>query len=284
MLIEHSQETIDTASVKAPLKLQKIVIAYDGSNSAKRALHDAELLAFQHHAELLILFVDGADAISEETGLSNAANASLQVTAHGIHNQWIHRIGAVHEVIHEVCCDFAADLLMIGAYGHGSQERQTLGSSTEKLLRTESCPVLTYGPAVAQDLFARERGGPVLFTIALPCIPAQLPKALSLIKLFDVSIEVFHTVAGPRRHDAHWFENECLSVAKSFREQGVHAQWNVVYGDPALSICNMSDQIKSPFILMPLKRRNELSTTTSDNVAARVVRRATVPVLSYRFN
>jgi nucleotide-binding universal stress UspA family protein len=175
-------------------------------------------------------------------------------------------------------------MLMMGAYGHGRQDRETLGSTAEHLLREVSCPVIAYGPRVTRSILEAERFGPALFPIAMPCNDAQIPGAIGLAKLFHCSVEVFYAVPYPAHSELKWTEQECLRVTTVFRAEGVRAGWSLVYGTPDLAVWSKSTELKSPFILMPLKRRKGLSATTSDNVAAHVIRHASVPVVTYTFD
>ena len=55
--------------------------------------------------------------------------------------------GPVVRAIRQEARDLPADLIVMGTHGQGGFERFLLGSVTEKILRTVTCPVLTIPPA-----------------------------------------------------------------------------------------------------------------------------------------
>lgn len=279
-----AQASIFPESAPAPsaVALARIVVAYDGSASADEALKDAALLAGRHRSEVLIVHVE-QPAFSRESPAC-LSNASHHLAGSGVRHRGIRRLGSTGEMLLRVCGEEEADLLMMGAYGFGKQDRETLGSTAERLLRVAPCPVFTYGPKTHRSVLDGEQTGPVLFPIAFPCNDAQVPQAIKLAKLFRCAVEVFSAVPYPTRRIVQWLEAESLRVAGKFRAQGIRTSWSFVYGAPDLAIWNKSVELKSPFILMPLRQRESLSASTSDNVAAHVIRHAQMPVLSYRFN
>lgn len=264
-------------------RLDRIVVAYDGSAYADNALKDAALLAGKQHSEVLIVHIEPPNCVEGDVA-GNLAKASLALASNGVHSRGIHRFGSVGEMLRAVCREENVDLLMMGAYGRGRQDRETLGSTAEQLLREVTCPVITYGPRVSHSILETDRSGPALFPIAMPCNDGQIPGAIGLAKLFHSSLEVFYAVPYPAHCELKCTERECLRVTSIFRAEGVKAGWSLVYGTPDLAVWSKSTELKSPYILMPLKRRDRLSATTSDNVAAHVIRHSSVPVITYTFD
>jgi nucleotide-binding universal stress UspA family protein len=161
-------------------------------------------------------------------------------------------------------------------------DRQTLGSTAEFLLRAVPCPTLTYGPNVLStfDLFSQR--GPILVPISLPCNPDYLDKAISISRLFGAGIEILHVAAHASSTAIRDLECECQELSYRLRSGGVHAQWSLYCGLPDNVIRSRAAELNSPFILMPLRWGHRLSSMTSDNVAAHVIRCCKVPVMTYR--
>lgn len=276
-----------SAAESRSLRLRRILVAHDGSPSANVALMDA--IGFGRHfdAEVLVVHIE-APAVTGigVYGAENVIRPDLeqikqQIMASGVRSKEIHGKGAVGETLLGLCCEESADMLMMGAYGFSDQKRASLGSTTEYLLRTAPCPVLTYGPKTAATALTRKHKGPVLFPVSLPCDTALITEGIALAALFGVSVEAFHVVTGNPIHDYRWFETKCRAISSRFREKGIQAGWSFLYGRADLDILVKCMEIDSPFILMPLKRRQGLSAPNSDNIVAHVLQLARIPVMTY---
>lgn len=270
--------------------LRRLLVAHDGSAAAEKAFKDATSLARRFQAEITMAYIEahGPKARSErERDWDVAAICDLEemrtrLAADGIRSRVLFREGSVAEALLRLCEEEQTELLLLGAYGHGDTERQTLGSTAEHLLRTITCPVVIYGPDVRSSLLSNEYAGPALLPIALPCAECALVGAVSLAKLLGVSVELFHSVMNrDAPHELRWFEGECRSAAAKLRRSGIRTEWSFLYGPPDATILAKSSEVHSPFLLMPLKRRSTLSAAESDNVAANVIRRSRVPVITY---
>jgi nucleotide-binding universal stress UspA family protein len=141
---------------------------------------------------------------------------------------------------------------------------------------------LIYGPEVASGFDAFTHDGPVLLPVSLPCSTGQLERAMKIAKLFDVGLEILHVAEHMDRTLIHDLERQCEQLADRLRCGGIYAQWSLYCGIPDSVIPGRGAEIDSPFILMPLKWRNRLSSMTSDNVAAHVIRCSKIPVMTYR--
>lgn len=276
----------------AALSLKKIVVGYDASPSSERALHDAITIGKQFQSEIVLVQVNSPDdylassfeaARGETTQQFHDLQSLRQVLANqGLRSRSIVRNGIVGDTLFNVCCDEDADLLLLGAYGYRQRDRKTLGSTAEFLLRAVPCPTLTYGPDVCSTLDSLSQRGPVLVPISLPCNEEYLEMAARIAQLFGTGVEILH-VAGQRPPAVlRELEDECQKLSYRLRSGGIHARWSLYCGLPENVIRNRAGEIDSPFILMPLRWGHELSSMTSDNVAAHVIRRSKVPVMTYK--
>jgi nucleotide-binding universal stress UspA family protein len=114
-----------------------VLVAWNGSREATRAVHDA--LPLLHAAERVTLCaVGGAAAASLD-----AAAAMLQRHGLTVHS---HRAdqpdGDAGEVLLALCRSQGADLLVMGAYGHTRLRELVFGGATRHVLRTATLPVL----------------------------------------------------------------------------------------------------------------------------------------------
>ena len=272
-------------------QLHRMVVAHDGSSAAEHALEDAAALASRFAAEIVLVRVElpdqdmpGAEIEREFT----QDHADLKIVSdrlinRGLKSRAVLRTGLVGDVLFRVVNDENADLLLLGAYGQGTKDRATLGSTAEFLLRAIPCPVLTYGPNAASGLLEHMKGpSGILLPINLPCDQHSLVPAIAIAKLFGKSLELLHVCPAPGLADEEpWAQNSCDELACGIRQAGIPAS-SFLMGTPETSICSCASARSSPVILFPLTSRNRLSSITSDNVAAKVIRRASVPVMSYR--
>lgn len=286
LLNSRDASSADPASSNA---FRKIMVAHDGSAASDRALADAADLARRLHAELFIACVESPEDTRADGPRAHREPQFSEENYEGDATELIAPVhtlvakGAVQTTLLRFCEDKQIDLLLLGAYGHGPQDRLTLGSTAERLLRTVRCPCVVYGPKASGRVFSNAHAGPALLPVSLPCSESDMLEAITIAKAFGASVEIYHSVVHREApHELRWCERECKTVAALLRREGIRTEWSFLYGDPAASICCKSTEIHSPFVLMPLKPRGTLSLPTSDNVAAGVIRRSTVPVLTYR--
>lgn len=286
-----SQQIRGSKQHDLPYSLQRLVVAHDASAASEQALNDAVFLAEKFHSEILLVHVQAlTDETTPEESAENHADllaVTRRLTAIGIRSRQILRAGVVGDTLFNICCEENADLLLLGAYGYGTQDRPTLGSTAEYLLRAIPCPVLTYGPSVSSSLSSIRDDASILVPISLPCDHAQLRMAVRIAKLFGAKLELLHVedsmhrmLSGSERPQDR--EHECEALASQVRREGVQVQWSLLYGKPDEVIDQRSRELGSPFILIPLKWKDRLSSITSDNVAAHVIRGSKLPIMTYR--
>ncbi len=286
-----SQQIQDSKQHDASHSLQRLVVAHDASVASEQALSDAVFLAEKFHSEILVVHVQTlTDETTSQESAENHADllaVTRRLEAIDIRSRQILRAGVVGDTLFNICCEENADLLLLGAYGYGAQDRLTLGSTAEYLLRAIPCPVLTYGPSVSSSLSSIRDEARILVPISLPCDHAQLRMAVGIAKLFGAKLELLHVedsmgsmLSGSKT--TRDFEHECEAVASQARREGVQVEWSLLYGKPDEVIDQRSGELGSPFILIPLKWGDRLSSVTSDNVAAHVIRRSKLPIMTYR--
>ena len=124
----------------SPMEFQPIarpLLAYDGSQRAAAAMHEAAELATALGLPLTVLHVGKDDAAAHHV----LDEARRYLATHRVEAEYVTRAGHANEVILEVMVDGQHDLLVIGAYGHSRIIEMVLGSTTEYVLRNASSPV-----------------------------------------------------------------------------------------------------------------------------------------------
>jgi nucleotide-binding universal stress UspA family protein len=116
----------------------RIVVAWDGSAPAARALGDA--LPFLRMAEMVELV-----SVTDEKDLSRlvpGSDAARQLARHGVNvtvTNLLSENGDVSETLRQQASRVAADLIVMGGYQHSRLREWVLGGVTQALL--SSCPV-----------------------------------------------------------------------------------------------------------------------------------------------
>jgi nucleotide-binding universal stress UspA family protein len=123
-----------------PLRFQPItrpVLAYDGSQRAAAAMHEAAELAAALGLPLTVLHVAKDDANANRV----IDEARRYLATHRVEAEFVTRGGHANESILAYMAEGTYDLLVIGAYGHSRIIEMVLGSTTEYVLRNASVPV-----------------------------------------------------------------------------------------------------------------------------------------------
>jgi nucleotide-binding universal stress UspA family protein len=134
----------------------KILLAYDGSTGAKKALDIAIELARESHAELWALGVEEhlphfTATVSEIEAEKEFANHSFQQcfsAAHlhalqaGVELKTVIRAGHVARTILDYAKEGRFDLLILGRSGHSGVWERFLGTTAEKVSQHAPCHVL----------------------------------------------------------------------------------------------------------------------------------------------
>ena len=120
-----------------------MVIAWDGSRTATRALHDAmPLLSRTEKVELLTIHHGHRDDDSEEIA---AIDISAHLARHDVNVEArvmvADDIDAADLLLSHVS-DSSADMMVMGAYGHSRLRELVLGGMTRGILRAMTVPVL----------------------------------------------------------------------------------------------------------------------------------------------
>jgi nucleotide-binding universal stress UspA family protein len=124
-----------------PLKLDKVMVCWDGSRPAARAIGDAVPLFERAKAIEIVVVTSERDKSGEITG----ANMKRHLARHGI-NVEIKRIAAgsadVQTAILAHAADSGADFIVMGGYGHSRLREFILGGVTRSILKSMPVPVL----------------------------------------------------------------------------------------------------------------------------------------------
>jgi nucleotide-binding universal stress UspA family protein len=126
---------------KAPLKLDKVMVCWDGSRQAARAIGDAmPLLAKAGRVEIVIIANEPGkqDEIAGVDMGQHLARHGLKVDLERIPRGDV----AVADALLSHAADSGADFLVMGGYGHSRLREFVLGGVTRSIFRSMTLPTL----------------------------------------------------------------------------------------------------------------------------------------------
>ena len=121
---------------------RRVLIAWDGSREATRALNDA--LPLLGAAEAVLLITIHSRSHHLEHGHPAIARVVRHLARHGISVQVEQTVGEgpVSEILLSRSADAAVDLIVAGAYGHSPFRESWFGGTSRELFRSMTLPVL----------------------------------------------------------------------------------------------------------------------------------------------
>jgi nucleotide-binding universal stress UspA family protein len=134
-----------------PAKIEKVMVAYDGSPAAERAVYRAASLARGFGATVVLyqglVHVAMPHQVVAEANRADLLRAAenlraLAKTLEGVKSQTKVRETSVSTGIVEYADEIGADLIVIGSHGKSGLARWMIGSETEQVLHEAHCPVL----------------------------------------------------------------------------------------------------------------------------------------------
>lgn len=142
------------------IKLKRILVPTDFSESARHALTYGISFAQEYKAELILLHVvetipvgyasdlfpvPMAEVFQEMSGYARAELAKLgsEAAQRGIQAREIVAQGKPSAEICRVAEEETADMIVLGTHGKGMLDKALFGSTTERVVRRAPCPVLT---------------------------------------------------------------------------------------------------------------------------------------------
>lgn len=142
------------------IKLKRILVPTDFSESARTALNYGISFAREYEAELVLLHVVETLAVGYASDLFPVPMAEVFQEISGYARAELEKLGvearekgvAVRELLVQgkpsaeilrVAREETADMIVLGTHGKGMIDKALFGSTTERVVRQAPCPVLT---------------------------------------------------------------------------------------------------------------------------------------------
>jgi nucleotide-binding universal stress UspA family protein len=126
---------------RAGLKPDRILVCWDGSRSAARAVADAMPFLLRTKAAELVVVTSKAGKIDELPG----ADIAQHLARHGVKAELIRIVAGdidVANLLLSRAADFSADFIVMGGYGHSRLREFILGGVTRGILSAMTVPTL----------------------------------------------------------------------------------------------------------------------------------------------
>lgn len=124
------------------LSPKRVLVAWDGRIEAARAVREAlEILVGAHEVQIVLVDpMEGENGHGEEPG----ADVAAYLSRHGA-KVTVHRLPSASRSVSDVLCrhaiDGAAEMLVMGAYGHSRVRERIFGGVTQSMLRKHPLPI-----------------------------------------------------------------------------------------------------------------------------------------------
>ena len=210
-------------------------------------------------------------------------------------------VGRPHSAILEAATEERADLIVLGTQGLGGLKKLFFGSTTERVLREATVPVLAIPLAGAERISLDPSGPKMALSSVVAAVDFSVAatvaarEAAALARLYGVPLVLLHVVgpmlALPRwqdRLEAH--EHERIAEAENRLAQvageiggGGQVQTVVRIGTPADSIASVAREHDAGLITLGL-RRDGLLQPHPGSIAYKVFCLAETPVLAVPYH
>jgi len=278
-------------------KYRKILVAYDGSPSARNALSLASQLAREDKSWVKVLAVVppyqgdleliGVSDIKEAIagpGQEMLAEARNLADREGISTLPTREQGEPYEQIVQIAEEENCDLIIMGRRGKNKMERELMGSVTARVIGHTGKDVL-----VTPETGKLSWENILLATDGSTCCDNALARALEIaqerkVKLNAVSVvytnDEFYAVGQEVMKELYLGADKVLDkVRKWGGDLGVQTELFVRDGEPHQAITALAAEISATLIIMGSHGRKGLTRFLMGSVTERVIGYADCPVL-----
>jgi nucleotide-binding universal stress UspA family protein len=191
--------------------------------------------------------------------------------------------GELTEILDRVVDEHAIDLIILGTRGQKGVTHVLLGSMSESVSRSSTCPVITVGPNAGAGFENSLKT--ILYTTDFSDESrAALPYAVSLAQEFNARLVVAHVAPERLVRDRVRVEGYLMNRLKDLAPQGRY-RWctldHVVrFGDPARQILKTAKEEGADLIVIGLHTSVQFTSHFPERLAYSIVCDAPCPVMS----
>jgi nucleotide-binding universal stress UspA family protein len=286
------------------LKIKRILFATDFLACSRLALDYAVTFAHQFKATVVLLHAielsspaEEAEKVTSRPSLSRiAAEERLDAFAAGLRRTGLEVNTLVHDgtpcqvILNEVK-GHAPDLLVLGVHGiHRGVGHLLIGSNTEKILLTVSCPTLSVGAHVRGGVDLSLKITEILYCSDFtPEAATAAPYAVLLGREFGVPVDVCHLASTPIEQDPKSAEKMAEDYCEALRRAMPEAAdpwctpgFHLTHGLELNQILERAERETAGLIVLGVRAESHLGRHLHTSLAYQLLTRAACPVLSIR--
>ena len=288
----------------APIKFERILLATDFLESSRLALDYAVAFAGRFHATLVMLHVleltQAAREVEAETSrpslMRRVAEERLELLAAGVRRlgftvEAIVEDGIPCQVILQAVDKHRADLLVLGVHGvHRGLEHLLIGSNTEKILLSATCPTLTVGAHVLSGVGIQLQADEIIYfydftaesNAAAPYaafLSEKLDAPMEVCELLPVAAENNELIREKLKDDYSKMMKQLIDVHDSKRFKSAH---QLKIGKELDQVISIAQSHNAGLIVLGVRPASQLGRHLHTSFAYHLLATATCPVFSVR--
>lgn len=297
-------ELTNAASTNPELKVKRILFATDFMESSRLALDYAVAFAEHFKATLVMLHALELSQAAIEVEAGTGRPSLLRKVAHerlGNLAAGVRRLGLTVEthVDDGIPCDVilqaverhASDLLVLGVHGvHRGLNHLLVGSNTEKILLSTTCPTLTVGSQVLAGVSLDMHLNEILyFSDFTPEATAAAPYAVFYSNEFDAPVEVCQLLPVVAEENDRLRQELADDYCRSMKQalSGTHSEWckpafQLERGMEVDQIIEKAQSERAGLIVLGVRTASHLGRHLHTSFVYHLLAKATCPVLSIR--
>jgi len=286
------------------LKIKRILCATDFCENSRLALDYA--VAFAHHFNATVVLLhalelsppaEEAEVITATPSLSRiAAEERLEAFASGLRRTGLEvktvvEDGTPCQVILNAVEVHSPDLLVLGVHGnHHGVGHLLIGSNTEKILLTVSCPTLSIGAHILGNVHLGLKLKEILYCSDFtPEAAVAAPYAMLLGKEFDVPVDVCDLASTPSNQDPKsaqkLAEEYCDALRRTMPETAdlwCTPAFHLKHALELNQILKRAEAETAGLIVLGVRAESQLGRHLHTSFGYQLLTRAVCPVLSIR--
>ena len=288
--------------------MKKILVPLDGSKLSEKVLDHIEVIAKKANAEIILLRVVPFSWPSEFTHVREMGDKmdkeasdylfsiESKLGEKGIKGEICVSEGNVPDVICNVAREKGVNLIAMSTHGRGMVGRWALGSVADRVIQISHIPVLLYRSSGEKMPDSHYKN--VLIPLdGSRLSESVLPHAKRLVELFETKVWFIHVINTGLAESFTVFKdylsekgeeiiekirNYFSTLEKRVKETGTSYELVIKKGNPAKTICDFASENEIELIVMSTHGHGGISSCFLGNVANKVVRSSSKPVLLIR--
>jgi nucleotide-binding universal stress UspA family protein len=300
------------------LRPTRILVPTDFSRNAEEALRFAVPLARQLGGKITLLhsidwqvnpqmrsapgIIDTMNIVAKDAAEDRLESLARAKVPQELLEKTIVEFAPAQVGIPEAARELKIDLIVISTRGHTGLQRILLGSTTARVVRYASCPVLTVRPVAGATKISRPKTanlGPIVTRILVPVVFSEgctstVRFATTLARIMQAQLTLLHVIAPLplncsryiaeiQQYDAEVkldAKQKLKSLAATL-PQNIQSEVMLRQNIPHLGIIRAAREHRCDLITLPTRDLTSLKDFVLGSTAEKVIRHAPCPVLTF---